>query len=100
MQLNFFLEDINFVATLEFPTVLWNPEVRYRVHKSPPLDHNLSQISPVHSTLIYLRFTLKLSTRLRLDFLVAFFPLAFPPISYMYLLPFMLHVLTLSPSLT
>jgi hypothetical protein len=37
-------------ATRNFPKTVWSPEVRSRVHKSPPLFLILSQNNPIHST--------------------------------------------------
>jgi hypothetical protein len=72
-------------ATIELPSILWNPKVHLNVHKSPPLVPILSQIDPVHITPIYpSKIHFNIVHPYILVFLVASFLLAFPPISYMH----------------
>jgi hypothetical protein len=83
-------EAANCAATQELPSILWNSEVHYRVHKSPQLVPVLSQIDPVRP--MSLRSILILSIHIRLGPLSGPFPSGFPT-SILY--AFLLHSLSL-----
>jgi hypothetical protein len=54
MELSASWEATNCAATQELPSVLWNPKVHYRLHKSPSPVPILSRIDPISTIPSYL----------------------------------------------
>jgi hypothetical protein len=54
MSLTPCLEAASCAATKELPSTLWNPNIRYRLHKNPPLVPIMSEINPIHTSPPYL----------------------------------------------
>jgi hypothetical protein len=83
-------------AANQFPNILRNPKLQYRLHNSPPLVLFLSQMNPVHITPSYVS-----EIQLRLGLPSGLFPSGFPTkIIYAFLSsPCVLHALPTSSSL-
>jgi hypothetical protein len=74
----------NCAAPQELPSILWNPKIQYRVHKSPPLVPILSNVNPIHTIPSYpIHFDI-VHPYYVLVFPVVSFLLAFSPIFYMH----------------
>ena len=52
----------------DIPSILWNTEVNYCVHKCPLLAPFLNQMNPVHTLISCLRYILILFSHLRISF--------------------------------
>jgi hypothetical protein len=54
MELSTTPEAADCAATQELPSIIWNPSVHHRFHRSPQLFRILSQKNSIHTTLSHL----------------------------------------------
>jgi hypothetical protein len=95
-------EAANCAATQELPSILRNPKVHYRTHKSLSPVPSLRSIQSIPSHPVSLIPNLILPTYLHLRLPSGLFPPGFPTNNqYAFLVfPFVLQALSISPSLT
>jgi len=65
------------LASQEIPHILWNPQVHYRVHKSPKQVTVLSHMHPVHTFPLYFR---KIRSNIMTHLCLGLLSVLFPPV--------------------
>jgi len=79
MEQSLFLRSQQSLSQSRNSLILWNPKVNYRVHKGPPIVSTQSRMHPVHTSPTYsLKYSLILSSHLRLGLRSVLFPSGFP----------------------
>jgi hypothetical protein len=100
MELSSSWEGASRLATEEFTTIFWNPEVHYRVHKSPPLVPILSQMESIPPHIISQISILILLSHLCLGLPSCLFPSGFPHQNMHSSSLFVLHAMSILSPLT
>ena len=78
MEQSPFWEANRFSASQEISRILWNPKVRYCIHKCPPPVPILSRLDPFHISISHLLKIHLTSSLLRLGLPSGLFPSGFP----------------------
>jgi hypothetical protein len=84
MEPNTTREATSCASTKKLINILWNSEIHYRVHKSPPLVPILTQTNPVHITQSYI-------SKIQLN-IIHTYVLVFRMVSFLLAFPLMTHV--------
>ena len=78
MERSHFWEANRFSASQEISRIVWNPKIRYCIHKRPPPVPILSQLDPVHISISHLLKIHLTSSNLRLGLPSGLFHSGFP----------------------